>query len=55
MCNMVQYLQWSSSEQHTVWGMVVLIEHLGQLAVVVLHSVALINNHVLPTDLYEAQ
>ena len=45
------YLQWCAGEQESVRGMVVLIQHLGQLAVVVLHAVTLINDHVLPANL----
>ena len=45
------YLQWRAGEQESVRGMVVLIQHLGQLAVMVLHAVTLINDHVLPANL----
>ena len=34
-------------------GHVVLVEDLGQFTVMVLHSVALVNDHVLPLDLQE--
>ena len=36
-------------------GVVVLIQHLGQLAVVVLHPVTLVDDHVLPANLKPAQ
>ena len=49
------HLQWCSSEEQSVGGVVVLVEHLCQLAVVVLHPVALVNNHVLPTNLDNRQ
>ena len=44
-------LERSSGEQESVGGVVVLVEDLGQLAVVVLHPVTLVYDHVLPTNL----
>lgn len=44
-------LQWSPCEQHTPWGQVVRVQDLGQLTVVILHTMALVHNHVLPTQL----
>ena len=49
---MYTHLQWCSSEEETVWGGVVLVEHLGELAMVVLHSMTLINDNVLPANLH---
>lgn len=45
------YLQWCSSEEEPVGSTVELVEDLGQLAVVVLHAVTFVNDHVLPADL----
>ena len=47
------YLEGCSGEEKSVGGMVVLVEDLGQLAVVVLHPVTLIYYHVLPVNLVE--
>ncbi len=44
-------LQRRSGEQQPVVGRVVRVQDLRQLAVVVLHAVALVDDHVLPTDL----
>ena len=44
-------LQRRSGEQQPVVGGVVRVQDLRQLAVVVLHAVALVDDHVLPTDL----
>ena len=44
-------LQRCSSEEETVWGTVVLVEYLGQLAMVVLHPMTFINDNVLPAHL----
>lgn len=45
-------LQWCARQQQAAGGHVVSVEDLCQLAMVVLHSVAFINDHVLPTDLW---
>ena len=45
-------LQRRSGEQQPVVGRVVRVQDLRQLAVVVLHAVALVDDHVLPTDLW---
>jgi len=44
-------LQWSASQQYTMWRCVVRVEHLCQLAMMILHAMPLINDHVLPTNL----
>ena len=44
-------LQRRSGEQQPVVGRVVGVQDLSQLAVVVLHAVAFVDDHVLPTDL----
>jgi hypothetical protein len=44
-------LQRRSREQQTVVGRVVRVQDLRQLAVVVLHAVTLVDDHVLPADL----
>ena len=44
-------LQRRARQQQPPGGHVVGVEHLGQLAVVVLHAVALVHDHVLPPDL----
>lgn len=46
-------LQRSSCEQQTSWRQVVCVQDLGQLTVMVLHTMAFIHNHVLPADLCE--
>lgn len=46
-------LQRSACQQHTPWSQVVRVQDLGQLTVVVLHSMALVHNHVLPTKLWK--
>ena len=43
-------LEGSTSQEHPVWCNVVGVQSLGQLAVVVLHSVALVNHQTLPAD-----
>lgn len=48
-------LQRGSRQQQTARSHVVRVEDLGELAVVVLHSVALVHNHVLPADLQEGE
>ena len=40
-----------ASEKQSLGGVVELIEDLGQLAMMVLHTMTLINDHVLPTNL----
>ena len=47
------YLQRCPCEEEAVRGNVVLIEDLCELAVVVLHAVALVDDHVLPLELGE--
>ena len=44
-------LQRRPCEEDSPWGKVVSVQDLGQFTVVVLHTVALVNDHVLPTDL----
>lgn len=44
-------LQWCARQQQAAGGHIVCVEDLGQLAVVVLHAVAFIHDHILPTDL----
>ena len=44
-------LQRGASEEQSVRGDVVLIEDLSELAVMVLHSMTLVYNHVLPANL----
>jgi len=44
-------LQRRAGEQEAARRHVVRVQHLGQLAVVVLHAVALVHDHVLPADL----
>jgi len=44
-------LQRRAGEQHAARGQVVRVQDLGQLAVVVLHAVALVHDHVLPAKL----
>lgn len=44
-------LQRRAGEQQAAWRHVVRVQHLRQLAVVVLHAVAFVHDHVLPTDL----
>lgn len=44
-------LQWCACQQQAAGRHVVRVEHLRQLAVVVLHAVTFVHNHVLPTDL----
>ena len=46
-------LQRRPGEQETPWGHVVCVQHLRQPAVVVLHAVTFVHNHVLPADLGE--
>lgn len=48
-------LQRGSRQQQTARSHVVRVEDLGELAVVVLHSVALVHDHVLPADLREGE
>lgn len=48
-------LQRSASEEETTRSNVVGVQHLGQLAMVVLHTVTFIHNHILPTNLYIKQ
>lgn len=48
-------LQWSTSEEETAGSHIVGVQHLGQFTVVVLHSMTLIDNHVLPTNLREEE
>jgi len=47
------YLQWSASQQYTMWCCVVCVQHLCQLAVMVLHAMSFVNDHVLPTNLQQ--
>jgi hypothetical protein len=44
-------LEWGACEEQSVRRQVVSVEDLSQFAVVVLHSVTLVNNHVLPAQL----
>lgn len=44
-------LQRSACEQQTPWGQVVCVQDLGQLTMVILHTMALVHNHVLPAQL----
>ena len=44
-------LQGRARQQQAAGGHVVRVEDLRQLAVVVLHAVAFVHDHVLPTDL----
>ena len=44
-------LKWGASEQQTVWGQVVCVQNLCQLAMMVLHTMTLINDHELPSQL----
>ena len=44
-------LQWCPCEQHPMGGVVVLVQHLRQLAVMVLHPMPLVDDHVLPVNL----
>ncbi len=44
-------LEGGTREQETLGGDVILVEDLRELAMVVLHSVTLVNYHVLPTNL----
>lgn len=46
-------LQWCACEQQTPWGQVVCVQDLGQLTMVILHTMALVHNHVLPAQLWE--
>ena len=46
-------LQRGAREQHAAWSQVVRVQHLGELTVVVLHPMALVHDHVLPTELRE--
>lgn len=49
----VSYLQWCTSQDESVLCVVVLSEHHSQLGVGILHTMALINNHVQPLHLTE--
>ncbi len=44
-------MEGGTREQETLGGDVILVEDLRELAMVVLHSVTLVNYHVLPTNL----
>lgn len=48
-------LQRSASEQHPPRGQVVSVQDLRQLTVVVLHTVALVHDHVLPAKLWRGK
>ena len=48
-------LQWRASQQQSVVGGVVSVEDLGKFAVMVLHAVTLVDDHVLPANLDDKQ
>lgn len=45
------YLQWSACEKQPMWRCIMSIQHLSQLAVMILHAMTFIDDHVLPTNL----
>ena len=44
-------LEWRAGQQESVWRYVMRVEHLCESTVVILHSVAFVDDHVLPLQL----